>query len=380
MSDAAVKPQAKSQARPAVASRSRRRVLAGATAAGAAALVSPYANVYAQTPRKVSVTLAWLVNGSNFWPVIGRERGFFKSRGFDVEVSRGFGSGAATQSVANGKFDFGFVFTPGIVTNAARGLITQAVATVGYDVLMGLAVPENSPIRRAADLDGRTVGTVLTSAESPFFNAWLNRLKVDGSKITRQNLDSQLIERALINKQVDAVTCVGTSSLPVFQSLGFDTRFFSWAADGLDFYSGQVITRPDTIEKDAGFVQAVVDAMIESLVFTLRNPEESIDIITRVQPEIAAVKGGRENFALSQQLTQSTNIADEAIRNGIGWADMKKLQTMADLTLKFAVPDGKPFSAEQICTNRFVGKVRLSNADWDGVRKYTAGVRKLLTS
>ncbi len=362
------------------ASAGRRRVLVGTAAAGAAAMLSPYANVHAQTPRKVSISLPWVVNGSNFWPVIGRERGFFKSRGFDVDIQRGFGSIAATQAVANGKFDFGFVFTPGIVINAARGLMVQAVATVGYDSLMGVAIPEDSPIKRPADLEGRTVGMVLTSAEAPFFNAWLDRVKVDPKKIVRQAMDSQLIERSLINKQVDAITCIGTSSLPLFQSLGYDTRFMSWAQNGLDFYSGQVITRPEMVEKDAGFVQAMVEAFIESLIFTLRNPEEAVEIITKLQPEIAAVKGGRENFALAQAIAQSTMVAEEAIKNGMGWADMKKLQSMIDLTLKFGVTDGKPYTVEQIATNRFAGKIRLSAAEWDGVRKNTAGVRRLLTT
>ncbi|MFO0005834.1 MAG: ABC transporter substrate-binding protein, partial [bacterium] len=140
----------------------RRRVIGGAAAVGAVAALSPYAGVHAQTSRKVSFSLPWVVNGANFFPIIGRERGFFKSRGLDIDIQRGFGSPAATQAVANGKFDFGLVFTPGITLNAARGLIVQAVATFGYDTLMGVAIPENSPIRRPADLEGRTVGMVLT--------------------------------------------------------------------------------------------------------------------------------------------------------------------------------------------------------------------------
>ncbi|MFN9123139.1 MAG: ABC transporter substrate-binding protein, partial [bacterium] len=358
----------------------RRLILAGTEAAGSDGLFSTISNVHAQSPSMFSMTLTWIVNWSNFWSVVGRSRGYFKSRGIDLEVSRGFGSPAATQSVANGKFDFGFVFTPGIVVNAARGLFTTAVATVGYDSLMGVAVPENSPIRKPTDLEGRTVGMVLTSAEAPFFNAWLDRNKVDGKKITRQTLDSQLIERALINKQVDAITCIGTSSLPLFQSLGFDTRFMGWAQTGLDFYSGQLICRPEMVEKDAPLVQAMVDAFIESVVFTLRNPEEAIDIIVREQPEIAAVKNGRENFALAQALAHHTMVADEAIKGGLGVADLKKVQGMVDATLKFAVSDGKPFTAEQVVTNRFAGRTKLSGAEWEAIRRNTEKVRKLLTT
>lgn len=358
----------------------RRRIVQAAAAVGAVSAISPYANVHAQTARKVTFSLPWVVNGANFFPIIGRERGFFKSRGLELEIQRGFGSPAATQAVANGKFDFGLVFTPGITLNAARGLFVQAVATFGYDTLMGVAIPENSPIRRPSDLEGKTVGMVLTSAEAPFFTAWLERNKVDNRKITRQTMDSQLIERSLINKQVDAITAVGTSSLPLFQSLGFDTRFMPWSETGLEFYSHQIITRPDTIAADAGLVQAVVDGLLESVVYTLRNPEESVEIITKVQPEIAAVKGGRDNFALALAIAQSTMVAEEAIKNGMGFADMKKIQSMADLTVKFALQDGKPFTAEQIVTNRFAGKLRLSAAEWDSIRKNTAKVRKLLTT
>jgi hypothetical protein len=42
--------------------------------------------------------------------------------------------------------------------------------------------------------------------------------------------------------------------------------------------------------------------------------------------------------------------------------------------------DGKPFTAEQIVTNRFAGRTRLSGVEWEAIRRNTEKVRKLLTT
>jgi len=201
---------------------SRRRLL---QAAGAAAVGSALAlPAFAQT-RAISITLPWVVNGSNYWPMVGKELSYFKKRGIDLTVSRGNGSVAAAQAVANKQFDLGVVFFGGTLVNMARGLPLQALATIGYDSLMGNLVLADSPIRSPKDFEGKRVGTVATSAESPYWTAFAEKTGIDLSKVTRQQLDARLIERALMDKQVDAITAIGSSSIPVLDSLGVKTRF-----------------------------------------------------------------------------------------------------------------------------------------------------------
>ncbi|VTY24848.1 Putative thiamine biosynthesis protein [Xylophilus ampelinus] len=357
---------------------SRRRLLkaAGAAAAGSA-LALP---AFAQT-RAISITLPWVVNGSNYWPMVGKELGYFKKRGIDLTVSRGNGSVAAAQAVANKQFDLGVVFFGGTLVNMARGLPLQALATVGYDSLMGNLVLADSPIRNPKDFEGKRVGTVATSAESPYWTAFAQKTGIDLSKVTRQQLDARLIERALMDKQVDAITAIGSSSIPVLDSLGVKTRFIPWAKSGIELYAAQVIARTETINADPGLCQAMVDGILESVVYTLKKPDESLEILYKAQPEIALAKGGKENARLSQGLAQATMVAPEAIEHGMGYSSIPKLAGMISLAARAGAlkADAKPLVPEDLATNRFVGKIKLTSAEWDAIRKNVAPYSKMVS-
>lgn len=357
---------------------SRRRLLqaAGATAAGSA-LALP---AFAQT-RAISITLPWVVNGSNYWPMVGKELGYFKKRGIDLTVSRGNGSVAAAQAVANKQFDLGVVFFGGTLVNMARGLPLQALATVGYDSLMGNLVLADSPIRTPKDFEGKRVGTVATSAESPYWTAFAEKTGIDLSKVTRQQLDARLIERALMDKQVDAITAIGSSSIPVLDSLGVKTRIIPWAKSGIELYAAQVIARTETINADPGLCQAMVDGILESVVYTLKKPDESLEILYKAQPEIALAKGGKENARLSQGLAQATMVAPEAIEHGLGYSSIPKLAGMISLAARAGAlkADAKPLVPEDLATNRFVGKIKLGNAEWDAIRRNVAPYSRMVS-
>jgi len=357
----------------------RRRLLAGAGATLAATTALAAAPAFAQT-RKISITLPWVVNGSNFWPIVGKELGFFKKRGIDLTVSRGNGSVAAAQAIANKQFDMGIVFFGGTLVNMARGLPLQAIATIGYDSTMGNLVLADSPIREPKDFEGRRVGTVATSAEAPYWAAYAEKTGIDLSKVTRQQLDARLIERTLMDKQVDAITAIGTSSIPVLESLGVKTRFIPWAKAGVQLYASQIVARRETIDTDPGLCQAMVDGILESVVHTLKHPQESLDILYRVQPEIGMAKGGKENAVISHGLTQTTMVSEEAINNGLGYSSIPKLAGMISLAARAGAlsGDAKPLVPEDLATNRFAGKIKLSTAEWDQIRRSNAPYFKMV--
>jgi len=329
--------------------------------------------VIAQT-RNIGITLPWVVNGSNFWPIVGKQKGFFSSRGINLSVSRGNGSVAAAQAVGNGQFDLGVVFFGGVLLNIARGLPLQILSTVGYDSTMGNVVLADSPIREPGDLNGKRIGIVASSAEAPYWPAFAAKTGIDLATVTRQQLDARMVERALIEKQVDATTGIGTSSLPVLQSLGVDVRFISWKKYGVNMYASQIIAPTKTVQADPALCQAVVDGILESAVYTLRNPQESLEILYKAQPEIGLAKGGKENAIISQNLTQATMMDEEMFTHGMGYSDLAKLDAMFQMAAEAgALPEGAPVPrAEQVATNRFVGKLRLQESELTALRQNLA--------
>lgn len=358
----------------------RRRFLQGAgVAAGAAALGTfPAPAVIAQT-RNIRFTLPWLAQGATAYVYIANELGLFRRRGLNVEISRGFGSGPAAQTIAQGQFDFGMVGAGPLILTAARGLPITALGTINYDMTMGVAVLADSPIRTPKDLEGKRIGAVPTSAEFPFWPAYARAAGIDTSGITIVQMDNRVLERSLIDRQVDAITAVGSSSIPVIMSQGARHRYFLYSGAGLNFYANAIATRPETLQNDPALCEAVVDAIVEAVVVQLREPDRALDLFIRQVPEIGITQGGRENARLSQGMMQFTMLAPEAIENGIGWTDMARWNQMTDLVVE-AAPSGdirRP-AAEATVTNRFAGKTKLPAAEWQTLRTRLAEFGALL--
>ena len=141
--------------------------------------------------RTVKFTLAWLAQGSSAFLYAGREKGFFKSRGIDLQLSRGFGSLAAAQAIASGQFDFGIVIGAPLILMITKGLPLQSLGTFDYDAMMGVGVLANSDIKSPKELAGVKIGTVPASAESPFLPAFAQKVGVDPSKLDVVSVDSQ---------------------------------------------------------------------------------------------------------------------------------------------------------------------------------------------
>ncbi|WP_291296690.1 ABC transporter substrate-binding protein [Elioraea sp.] len=357
---------------------SRRAVLLGAGALGASvALAAPA--VRAQARRSIKFTLPWLAQGATAYAYVAREAGMFRSRGLDVEISRGFGSVAAGQAIAQGQFDFGLVGAGPLILTAARGLPLTGLATINYDMTMGIALRADSPIRTPKDLEGKRIGAVPASAEFPFWPAFARKAGIDVSKVTIQQMDNRVLERSLIDRQVDAITAIGSSTIPVMQSQNAPHRFMLYSAAGITFYANVVTTRAEVLQRDPGLCEAVTDALIEATVLQLKEPDRALDMFIKQVPEIGITQGGRENARLSQGLMQYTILAPEAINNGLGWSDMARWTEMTDLVMEFGAPgDARRPAVEALISNRFAGKTKLSAAEWEALRGKLGDFAKML--
>lgn len=359
---------------------SRRSALkaAAALAVGGAAtrLAAP---AVAQSLRTVKLTLPWLANGSSLFSYVAKNQGFFKKRGIDIVISRGFGSVAAAQAVGAGEFDFGFIFAGGTILGAARGLPLVALSTLGYDATMGMALRGDSPIKTPKDLQGKKIGTVPASAEAPYWPAFARKAGVDTSAITMVQMDNRVLEQSLVNKQVDAITAIGSSSIPVIMAMKEQVRFMLWSSVGIALYAGQVVTRPEVLAKDKELCRAVNDALTEGLAYALKDPEAGVDIFLKEIPEIGITAGGKENARISQGLMHYTVVSPEAEKNSIGYSDMTKAAEMVDLVMEFGAPkDAKKPVVNELFTNDLVGSVKFSPEEWAKVKKNVAEYAAIL--
>ena len=343
---------------------SRRLVLGGM----ATAIAAPHA-VRAQSPVPVKLTLPWLAQGATGFVYVANAIESYRKHGLEVQVSRGFGSLAAAQAVGQKQFDFGIVSAGPMILAAARGAPLVGLATINYDTTMGILVLKDSPIQSPGQLAGKKIGAVVTSAEFPFWPAYAKKAGIDPAGVEIVQVDNRVLERLLIDRKVDAITCIGASSIPVLAAQGAQHRFMSFSALGIAPYSNLLTTRPEVLAEKPKLCEAMTAALMEGLAYQLKEPEKSIDILLKEVPELAITAGGRENARISQGLLQSTIAAPESMEHGLGWTDPARWKETVDLTMTYAVPAGtaRP-GVDGITKNQFVGGEKLSGAEWDKIK------------
>ncbi|HEY0202329.1 MAG TPA: ABC transporter substrate-binding protein, partial [Burkholderiaceae bacterium] len=186
----------------------RRRTFLQNAAGAAAGLAAP---AFAQGARTIKFTLPWLAQGATDYVYISDDKGFFKKRGITAHISRGFGSLAAAQAIGNGQFDFGLVSASSTILSAATGIPMVALGTTNYEAYLGVLVRADSPIKTPKDLEGKRMGGVPSSVEFPLWKAFAKRAGIDASKIAIVQADPRVLERTLVDKQIDASYCVAST-------------------------------------------------------------------------------------------------------------------------------------------------------------------------
>src|SRR5207244_11007840 len=94
---------------------------------------------------------------------LGIQKGFFRSRGLDIQPQQAAGGAVIIPSVVSGDYQFGFSNVVSELLAYAKGLKLQIVcpgdagAKAADDAWSGVLVQEDSPIRSARDLGGKTI-------------------------------------------------------------------------------------------------------------------------------------------------------------------------------------------------------------------------------
>ena len=354
----------------------RRTFLKATGAAGSLALAAP---ALSQGPTKVTFTTSWVPEGPNLFAYIARDRGIWKKYGLDVSVARGAGSGGAAQAVGAGTFMFGMGATPTVMAQAARGLPITCIGQINYDALMGVGLLADSKIATPKDLEGKKLGASVSSGEYPFLPLYAQRAGFDFSKLQLVLLDSKVRDRALIEKLVDGVSAFGTSTIPSLVSNGVNVKFLLFKQAGLEFYGQSLTTQPSRVKNDPQLVEAFVAGAMEAIKYSMTNPDEALALFLKANDEVAMTSSGKEYVRIGLGLTNLTNLVPEVERNGFGYADPAKIKAQAELILKYGVgADARMPNLDELFTNQFVGKLKLTEAEASQVRKSVEPFRKYL--
>jgi ABC-type nitrate/sulfonate/bicarbonate transport system substrate-binding protein len=360
----------------------RRRLLraAGVAALGSAASLPLPRLVYAQSLKPVKFTLAWVAEGSNLFTYVAKGMGLWEKLGLDVGIARGSGSVASAQAVGSGQFDFGLSAPPAAILQSVKGLPMMAIAVCAYDATMGIGVLNESPIKAPKDLEGKQLGSTVTSGEYPFLPAFADKAGFDLSKVTQVAVDNKVRNRLLPEKKVDAISGFASSAMPEYAATGVAAHFMLYSDYGIPNYGNTLFTQPDRVEKDPELCAAVVEGLMQGLKVALLDPAEAMNVFFKQVPELALAAQAKEQTRVGTGIMSFVSAHDIVKAKGMGTFDPKDYEAMTDLVMKYvARPEDKRPAIDSMMTNKFAGGIKFTDAEWDQALKNCREFRSYVT-
>jgi NitT/TauT family transport system substrate-binding protein len=335
----------------------------------------------AQGLRKVTFTLPWLPEGTYASCYVAKAGGYWSKRGFDVDIARGYGALASGQAVAQGTFQTGLSNSQAVVLLASKGVELRCLGLMDYEPGMAVAVLGSSSIKTPKDLEGKTVAQTLSSSDAPFFAPFCKLNDVDISKIHLLNMDARVRNNALPQGRVDAITGFTSSIIPTLGVEKIPVRVMPYRDYGLTLYGNSpLVVRPETLEKEPELCQGILDGWLEALKFTETQPDAAQDMFLSALPELKLSPTGAEFIRLGMGVQRASFLStNDALDHGVGWMDMDQLAKMADLVMTYqADPGTKTPDVKTLFTNRLLGKVKISPAEWQSAKAQTNWVDALI--
>src|SRR5215468_217874 len=222
---------------------------------------------------KVTLMLNWYVYGEHAPFYYGKEKGYFKDAGIDLEIQEGRGSGTVTQVVAAKTVQFGYVDVPTMMRAAVKGAPVEAVGIALQTNPMSVMGFTEKNIRKPEDIKGKTVATTPGDSLSQIWPLFLKKagLKEADFKVVSGDAVTKL--NAVINGQADLLLgYVMDQSMKIKDATGKDVYAIKFADYGINLVSSGIIAHRDVIKDNPDLVKRFMAASTKAIEAAVKDP------------------------------------------------------------------------------------------------------------
>src|SRR5947209_15194766 len=209
----------------------------------AAALGAPGA----QSPQKVVFALNWFAVGDHAAYWVALDKGYYKSRGLEVELQNSKGSGDSIAKVDTGRADIGLADAVVVIPRVAQGAKIKIVGAVFDNTPLNIWTRKDTGITKPKDLEGKTLAAPPGDSQRQLFPAFAKLNGVDETKVKWVNIEPAAKFVALAEKRADAVPDYTTGQPFWARAVGKENLIsMPWHKYGFDTYSMSIMTSEKT--------------------------------------------------------------------------------------------------------------------------------------
>ena len=270
---------------------SRRKMLAGAVAAGMSAAVAPRAAIAADFELK----LAYNRFASLFQFFAAKEQGFFQNAGLKL-TDTFTPPPLAIPGLLSGQHDVAFHNILDIAQINLKGgkikIIHAGTMLSPENPYTQLIVPTGSQVKTAKDLEGGKIAVPFVRSTLDLdLLSWLVANGADPKKVGIVGVGIDGIIPAVQSKQFEAVYAI-EPAVSVIKAQNFGHQIaFPASASVSGYMATAFIAREEWIEKNLLIAKAVVDVLDKATDWLVANPGEIPGLVSRhtgIEPKLAA--------------------------------------------------------------------------------------------
>jgi NitT/TauT family transport system substrate-binding protein len=294
-----------------------------------AALIAPVLTQRAAALDSVVFQANWLIQGENAYMVAGRDKGFYREEGIDLDIKRGFGSGDTVKKIVGGAATVGTADMGVLMLAIVRERLPVKCISAEYSYSpQGFWVLASSDIKAIKDLAGKRAGVTAGNSLLVYFPLVAKANDLEPSKLTFVTMEASALLPTLLAGQIDAMPGFAT----VFDLRNTETsaqgkplRGFPFATNGLKVYGECQLVSETTIKGKPDLIARYVRATQKSLRWALANPEETAHLLSVAYPEL------KEASVLVNHKTFMTYVFNETSgKVGLGGFDLGQVQRTFD--------------------------------------------------
>src|SRR5919201_1152974 len=143
----------------------------------------------AQPAQKLVFALNWFAVGDHAAYWVALDKGYYKSRGLDVELQNSKGSGDSIAKVDTGRADIGLADSAVVIAAVGRGATVKVVGMVFDKTPLNVWSWKYAPITRPRDIEGKTIRAPPGDGQRQVFPAFAKLHGIDQSKVTWVNIE-----------------------------------------------------------------------------------------------------------------------------------------------------------------------------------------------
>ena len=288
----------------------------------------------------VTYRLDWLPRG-NYAPLfVALDKGYFEQEGIIVDnIVNGDGSVNAVKLVGAGEFTFGNADSPTMVTGKVKGIPVSAIFMINQKSPMAWVSLKEKGITKPKDVEGKTFGVHPAGSTFIFYQAFTKLTGVDRKKVKEVTVGVPY-ENYLLQKQVDAVNGYIDAEIPELEAKAGgpgSLNIILGSDHGYKVYGTSVIVADKTIKENPDLVRRFVKAYKKGFEFTIKNPEEAVDILVKHRPE------AKKEVMLKQLKAdiEHTFSSSDTDSHGYGWMTKEGWEATQNVLFDQGVIDHK---------------------------------------